>query len=670
MAQSLSPFLAYYAAPALEEFHDDICDVARANAASIAKFRVRQQQVEQRRQSFQNDASAASSKPDSAEGPGASQGMTVASPFSAVSNPEAASQSADQPPKAAPPPRSGESKASRPSSHHTHNPFAQAATISFSETTAEPPPPADSEPKPEQHKQPVSPFAAAAEASGRAFETCLQSTRPDRPPGKWDGQSAGHRPVGRHGSASSGSAHSDTGGSVKSVHSANSNEACEELAVDAAHQEHQEQGMFSLDTPFVFKRKPVSSAQVRRYSTSTFFQGVLHAPKGHLSHLSSLSTMGTVPEETARDREEQQQQQEEEEDDSRQQLQQALHPRPQTVFVDDFSYASVAQGTGRRALSTPSQPAGVGDTLDLSGIHGQLQAHGSCPGPLLGEMPARDGPAPDATGLLAAAKTHLALQGQINKTSDQLDVVARQAAEAFAPRVATPNSKRPSRLSGQLDAPTSRVDEPFVDAGVSHVENPDFEEISSPVKRADGPSSRRSAPSQHPLWMTFVDTRMEEEFGIWMGQRCSNVRALSAAPACMQKACRMLTLPFVVHSHANAWLIRRQHCHATHFVTSCIMTVSGICYILGIHCNINLLWGKHYILIQSLVHALCVHGDCTDTDNRLVQVDTIFMLAATVYITQLLFFTWALADQQAKKWPLLGYTMLPILLLQHGDTAW
>ena len=53
-----------------------------------------------------------------------------------------------------------------------------------------------------------------------------------------------------------------------------------------------------------------------------------------------------------------------------------------------------------------------------------------------------------------------------------------------------------------------------------------------------------------------------------------------------------------------------------------------------------------------------------------VQVDTIFMLAATVYITQLLFYTWALADQQAKKWPLLGYTMLPVLLLQHGDNAW
>lgn len=60
---------------------------------------------------------------------------------------------------------------------------------------------------------------------------------------------------------------------------------------------------------------------------------------------------------------------------------------------------------------------------------------------------------------------------------------------------------------------------------------------------------------------------------------------------------------------------------------------------------------------------------CTLT-SMLMQVDTIFLLAAIVYITQLLFYTWALEDQQAKKWPLLGYAMLPVLLLQHGDTPW
>lgn len=54
----------------------------------------------------------------------------------------------------------------------------------------------------------------------------------------------------------------------------------------------------------------------------------------------------------------------------------------------------------------------------------------------------------------------------------------------------------------------------------------------------------------------------------------------------------------------------------------------------------------------------------------IVQVDTIFMMAATIYITQLLFFTWALADQQSEKWPLFGYMMLPVLMLQHGDSAW
>ncbi|KAL0041795.1 hypothetical protein WJX79_004939 [Trebouxia sp. C0005] len=52
------------------------------------------------------------------------------------------------------------------------------------------------------------------------------------------------------------------------------------------------------------------------------------------------------------------------------------------------------------------------------------------------------------------------------------------------------------------------------------------------------------------------------------------------------------------------------------------------------------------------------------------KMETIFMLVATIYITQLLFFTWALADQQAEKWPLFGYIMVPVLILQHGDTAW
>ena len=46
------------------------------------------------------------------------------------------------------------------------------------------------------------------------------------------------------------------------------------------------------------------------------------------------------------------------------------------------------------------------------------------------------------------------------------------------------------------------------------------------------------------------------------------------------------------------------------------------------------------------------------------------MLAATIYITQLLFFTWALQDQQTHKWPLVGYAMLPVILLQHGDESW
>ena len=516
MAQSLSPFLAYYAAPALEELHGDISEVASANAASIAKFKARQQQAEQHRQ---NDTSAASSKPES-DGPAVSRSVAVLSPFSAVSGTGETCEPADQPAKAAPPPKSEMSKASG----HGHNPFAQAATISFSESTSETP--SADRIKPDQQKQPVSPFAAAAEATGRAFSMHLQ---PDQTEVKSDDQSSVQRLDGGGGSASSGSAHSETGDSVKSsIHSAASNDACEELATDAAHQENQEQGVFTLDTPFVFKRKPGSSAQVRRYSTSTFFQGVLHTPQGHLSH---LATMVTVPEDAAQ---EGQQQQPQVQEDSPQEQQQSLHPQQQTVFVDDYTYASVAHQMSRRALSTPSQPAD--STLDLTGIQAQMQTHGSCPGPLLFEAPTSGVTAPDATGTRAAAKTHMALQGQISKGSNQRNMTATQTAEASASapgNASTSNS--PSRFSRQLDACSSKVDEPRVDPVVSHRENPQFEEISSPVKQTGAPlSTTSSAVHQHPLLLTFVDPCLEEGFGMWMGQRCSKV-----SPGCSASLCRV-----------------------------------------------------------------------------------------------------------------------------------
>ena len=72
------------------------------------------------------------------------------------------------------------------------------------------------------------------------------------------------------------------------------------------------------------------------------------------------------------------------------------------------------------------------------------------------------------------------------------------------------------------------------------------------------------------------------------------------------------------------------------------------------------------------VHWPCeLHQPLTESCSKLaMQVDTIFMLALTIYITQLLFFTWALQDQQTHKWPLVGYAMLPVIMLQHGDATW
>ncbi|KAL3131066.1 hypothetical protein ABBQ38_000381 [Trebouxia sp. C0009 RCD-2024] len=542
MAQSLSPFMAYYAASALEELHGDICNVANANAASIAKFRARQQQAEQRRPSLENDAASVPNKEESADGQTRARGAGVVSPFSAVSDPECKCHPAGQPAKAAGPPRSAESTGTGGAPQHGHNPFAQAAIISFSESTSVPA--VVDGAKPEQQKQPVSPFATAAEESGRSFDTCV---RPEQAEANTAGQSAMPRPEARSGSTSSGS-QSETGGAINpgSIHIASSSEG---MASDEAHQVDQNERGYTLDTPFVFKRKPVSSAHVRRYSTSTFFQGVLHTPKGHLSHLSSLSTMVAVPEDSA---------------------QQEQPPRQQTVFVDDYSYASVAQQVSRRAYSTPSASHPAGGLLDLSEVHRHLQALGSCPGPFLGEGSSSDMQVPDAKGSVAAAKAHLALLGQVNKAGGEGRGVMAEEASA-AGMVSAANMSVPWQ-TGQPGPPSS-VHKAQSEIEVSHVENREFE-MTNPSKHGDAPSrDLSSAVHQHPLWLTFLDSDMEEQFGVWMGQRCS-------------------------------------------------------------------------------------------------KVDTIFMLAATVYITQLLFYTWALADQQAKKWPLLGYTMLPVLLLQHGDTAW
>lgn len=487
MAQSLSPFLAYYAASALEELHREICDVASANAASIAKFRARQQQAEQRRQSFENDVASAPNKEASADGQTRSGGARVMSPFSAASDPKAKWHSADQSAKAAAPPQSGESTCAG-AAPQGHNPFAQAATFSFSESPLESTPGDGA--KPEQQKQPVSPFATAAEAPGRSFDTRVH---PEQAGGTSSDQSAMPRPDACRGSASSGS-QSETGGSVNQAFASSSGD----MAGDAAHQVDQAPG-YSLDTPFVFKRKPVSSAHVRRYSTSTFFQGVLHTPKGHLSHLSSLSNMVTVPEDSAPAQQQQQLQ--------------------QTVFVDDFTYASVARQVSRRAFSTPSTSQPAGGLPDVAEVQGRMQALGSCPGPFLGEGLSSDVSAPDAKGSVAAARAHLALLGQISKAGGGQGAMAEQA------------SLEGMTSSTQMGVPwrsgsPSSVDEPHAGGQVSHVENIDFE-MNGPVKHSAAPSSGQSdAVIQHPLWLTFLDSHLEEQFGIWMGQRCSKVQWL------------------------------------------------------------------------------------------------------------------------------------------------
>ena len=84
--------------------------------------------------------------------------------------------------------------------------------------------------------------------------------------------------------------------------------------------------------------------------------------------------------------------------------------------------------------------------------------------------------------------------------------------------------------NGQL-GPPAFVDEPQPEIKVSHVENPEFE-MNSPLKHSGAPShGLKSVAHQHPLWLTFLDSDMEEQFGVWMGQKCSKVRCCPATTA-------------------------------------------------------------------------------------------------------------------------------------------
>ena len=496
MAQSLSPFLAYYAAPLLEELHSKIAAVAHANASLVAKFKARHQHAKQNPQSC--DRQANTSQDSANDRP---RGGGVVSPFSVASYPETMQRSAERTPDKAPAVSPQACKPSAPA----QNPFAQAGRMSFSHNTEKHLPQA-----PEglqavqsgQQKQPVSPFAAAADASEGAptafahHSQAIDTQREHSHASTEDSQGAHPQLGGAHVSPGP---HSGSGGDHASVQSMSSSE---EIAPDDMEQE-QQGSRNSLENPFVFRRTPgVTSAHVRRYSTSTFFQGMLHNPKDHFSHLSSLSTMASISEKAAQEQPQQQQKEE---------LQQ------QPVFVMDNSYVPVAHQMNRRALSTPQglHPAGV--TLEAAELPTQIQAHGSCPGPLL---QANSSSEPDAMAVASAVNARLAVQQQFSKSRPQ-GVVFEQTAHVGSSVSGLP-------ASAQKDAPwfsqqNKQLSGPTTEKRSSHIGYPECEEKDSDSKHSEVIWNKAHPVIQHPIWMTFSEPHLEARFQIWMGQRCSKV---------------------------------------------------------------------------------------------------------------------------------------------------
>ena len=532
--------MAYYAAPVLKQLQQQIRSVANANAASVARFRARHSvdtshghgQVSHKRRS--TDGSEGSHVADNAVSPFLA--AAYSSDLKRRSDGLAADSEAPSVPRA-------ELALKRPSAQplrQTPNPFAQVATVSFSENCAESSQ-RNSQPAMrmsgggEPQQQPVSPFAAAAQDSGRLFSSCADAAiaasqsvekadAPQQPSATQRSQgdsfsSESARDIGTDNALDDGSASQESVAFPEHSQGASSNG---EVSSSLTHEQRADSGSL-LDTAYAFKRRPIlSSTHVRRYSTSTFLQGVLHTPKAHFSH---VSNMAEVTEEKSAEMQEQ----------------------AQPVVVDDFSYASLTHQINRRALSTPqeSNPAGP---LSVGDAQQQINPHASCPSPMLFDMPFSSMPALHAAQASAAA-THIALQGHFSKDGLQQGVMFGRA-PTFSPASAVARSTNfqgvlpmpvgPSRLNKQLQATEPAFDkeggflmeDTALEAGTGlqqaahHSEHVD----SSPSKIREVVKTAKHAQRfihQHPFWMTFSEPQLEEDFNFWFGQKCSKVCTVS-----------------------------------------------------------------------------------------------------------------------------------------------
>lgn len=522
IAESLSPFLAYYADPVLKQLQQQIQAIANANAASVARFRAK----------HSSDAKHAhpSNKRHSTDGSEIFVAENTVSPFSAAYPPEpkrrvsttAESASAQPEPRTEP----AQTHPSSQPSRQAPNPFAQVATVAFSDSCAEDTqrsrPALRMSGGAEPQQQPVSPFAAAAQDSGRLFSShaeaaiaASQSASKAAPPTQ---SSSSEQQQG----TSSGTASREPGsgsGAAYSLHGASSSEeGFAYLPQDAAATSSGEAGSSqvphqapepdssSWDTCYVFTRRPILSTHTRRYSTSTFLQGRLHTPKDHFSHISNMDEL--VEE-------------------------QSEEVKQQSVEVDHFSYVSLTSRINRRALSTPQKPGAEGP-LPPAELQQQILAHASCPGPILLDLPFSTHPLLDAAAQGSAEQTHIALEGRFSKSGLQQGVMFGRVPAFSTPAPAasgklseesTGPPASPSRLGRQPQACEPADHQPLdstasVDAPASESADAEFQQMHEVVKPA---KHSNLALQQHPFWMTFSEPQVEAGFNIWFGQRLSKV---------------------------------------------------------------------------------------------------------------------------------------------------
>ena len=327
--------MAYYAAPVLKQLQQQIRSVANANAASVARFKARHTadtshghaHVSHKRRS--TDGSEGSHVADNAVSPFLA--AAYSSDLKRRSDSPAADTEASSVPRAEP----AQKRPSAQPLRQTPNPFAQVATVAFSENCAESPQ-RNSQPAMrmsgggEPQQQPVSPFAAAAQDSGRLFsshadaaiaasQSVKKAVAHEQPSATQTNHSSSFsteshesaRDIGAHNALDDGASSQE---SIACPQQSQDTSSHAEGSSSAMHQQRTDSGSL-LDIAYAFKRRPIlSSTHVRRYSTSTFLQGVLHTPKAHFSH---ASNMAELTEEKSGE----------------------MQERAQPVVVDDFSYA-------------------------------------------------------------------------------------------------------------------------------------------------------------------------------------------------------------------------------------------------------------------------------------------------------------------------------------------